>query len=193
MKKAARDDIWAMMNKPLTKKPRLSQGGGVRGIKRKDPAMDAFLGVAVKSGGGGVKKTPGCRKRAPVVDKSLSSWLEGGTSGGGSGAVPDRVMRLDTVIAGSKEAEAEERAAKVVKKVGTGLEGVLGMVKGDKGQGVLDKTREAWKEFKDRDEAVNEELDAYKKDKNRYTDKVAFLERTDRREWEADMARKKTR
>jgi hypothetical protein len=70
---------------------------------------------------------------------------------------------------------------------------VLGALKGEKAPGVLDRTREAWAGFKDADGDVKDELDAYKKDKNRYTDKVAFLERTDRREWEADMARKKRR
>lgn len=196
MKEVATSDIWAMMNKPLARKKVGGRGIAGRGALRKDPAMGAFLGITAAKGGSGGRIA---QKKAPVVDSSLASWLGAGSGagsgGGGSSAVPAKVVRLEDVIAGGKEAEAEaeKSAAKEVRKPGTGLEGVLGMVKGDKGAGVLDKTRDAWKGFKERDGEVANELDAYKKDKNRYTDKVAFLERTDRREWEADMARKKTK
>lgn len=182
MAKKPVDDIWAMMNRPIAAKKCGGRGTGGRGVRRKDPAMDVFLGIAVKGSKGGL-----VRKKGPAVDKALACWL-----GDVKKSAPSKILRLDDVIAEAKEAEAKEAAATVLRKAGTGLEGVLGLVKGEKGPGVLDKTRDAWKGFKDRDGKVADELDAYKKDKNRFTDKVAFLERTDHREWEADMARKKT-
>jgi hypothetical protein len=79
------------------------------------------------------------------------------------------------------------------KRTMIGLEKVLSSIKNDKAPGVLDRTRDAWSTFKKTDVEVAEELEVYKKDKNRYTDKVAFLERAEVRAWQADMDRKKKR
>lgn len=106
-----------------------------------------------------------------------------------------KVVRLEELEA---RAEAEERAQdeqkhrnEIQKK--TGLEDVVASIRGERSQAILDKSKKTWSEFKGSDADVRDELDAYKKDKNRYTDRVAFLDRADRREWENDMARKRKR
>lgn len=169
--------------------------------------MDAFLGLAppprkaparAGGGGGGGRGGGAPRGGGSGVDAAMAGWLGGGAvKGAADGAAPPRVVRLEEVeAAGAAAAAAEAAAAAAAAKrppAKTGLEGVLGAIRGEKAPSVLARTREAWGEFKEGDAEVTEELDAYKKDKNRYTDKVAFLERTDRREWEADMARKSRR
>ncbi len=93
-----------------------------------------------------------------------------------------------------EEEEANMSKRKKNTKVGTGLEAVLKAAKGgDDGPNTLDRTKEHWKEFKKTDAAIEEELEAHKKDKNRYTDRVQFLQRTEIREWEVEQAGKRSR
>jgi Bucentaur or craniofacial development len=204
------DDIWAQMNQPI--KRRLAERGGVK--KKSDSAMAGWLGLSKPATKPAAKRTA-----ASATDKALSSWIGDGLASGsgapcGSGAPSGsasasvlaatggsssdkttvKVVRLDDVLkAGKEKEEAVEEEEHKKKKGGTGLEDILSAIKGPKQAGVLDRTREAWTGLKASDADVAEELNAYKKDKNRYTDKVAFLERTDKREWEADMERKRKR
>lgn len=69
---------------------------------------------------------------------------------------------------------------------GTGLEDALEVVRKSKGSHVLEQTRSNWSQFK-KVKDIDQELDNYKKDKNRYTDRLAFLARSDIREWEAEQ------
>jgi Bucentaur or craniofacial development len=181
------DDLWAMMNKPV-KRAR----AGLKPTMKRDPALDAILGIQAATpktragGGGGVRSGAG-------VDPMLAGWLDGGGPGN-KVTVPAKIVRLEELNVGAKdgcEADMGTSGKGQKKAVMTGLEGVLGAIRGERAPNVLDRTRETWAGFKEGDAEVAEELDAYKKDKNRYTDKIAFLERTDRREWEADMDRKK--
>lgn len=132
---------------------------------------------------------------AAATDPGLMGWLGGMQSP--APAKPFKVKRLDQLEREAKERERAEREAgdvKVEKKSRqTGLEAVLDIVRGPKKDGALDKTREVWSEFKEKDEEVENELESYKKDKDRYTDKVAFLERTDVREWEYEQSGKRKR
>jgi len=57
---------------------------------------------------------------------------------------------------------------------------------------LLDRSKSDWKEFKELNK-LQDELEAHKKDKNRFTDRVAFLDRVDVREWEAEQERKRRR
>lgn len=94
---------------------------------------------------------------------------------------------------------AEERATKDIhgktslgRKRSTGLEDALNLIRGEKTSSVLNNTRQSWQKFKCRD-GVRDELDDYKKDKNRFTDRMAFLERSDMKEWKYEQQGRKSR
>lgn len=74
----------------------------------------------------------------------------------------------------------------------SGLHAVLNLVRGKKSATVLDGTRQKWTEFK-KDEQIREELETYKKGKNRYTDRMEFLARSDVREWQYEQRGKRKR
>jgi Bucentaur or craniofacial development len=195
-KVAAVDDVWAQMNRPVKKKVAARVGSAVAPV-RTDSAMAGWLGVSKPQSKATPKQTTN-----HSVDKTLVGWLGSSSdtasaaeSGSriGSGQLPTKVLRLDDVLKNQKDAPAEEDDGGRKRKGGTGLEGLLSSIKGTKQASVLDRTRDAWSGLKANDAEVADELDAYKKDKNRYTDKVAFLDRTDKREWEADMERKRRR
>lgn len=140
-----------------------------------------------------------------VADAGLAGWLgasavrpssAAGTTKGVPrlGDIEEKVRTEEGELGAAEGAGGTGKGAKAGNAAGTGLEAVLGAVKGVKGPGVLDRTRDAWKEFKEEaDGDVVDELEVYKKDKNRYTDKVAFLQRTDVREWEVEQEKKRTR
>lgn len=127
-------------------------------------------------------------KAAPVSNakkNDLSAWLSTPVVP----AKPFKVKRLKDL-----EAEAAVEAAKnrePMSKRRTGLEEVLDVVRG-KSDRAIEKTRQQWSEFKD-EKGHEHELESYKKDRNRYTDKVSFLKRTDVREWEFEQRGKKGR
>ena len=100
--------------------------------------------------------------------------------------------KVDEEKEAEAKAEAEDQPAKK-QKLGTGLEAILNAAKGGNAPNTLDKSKESWTEYKKEEKDVAEELDSYKKDKNRYTDKVAFLERSNIREWEYEQSGKKRR
>lgn len=117
-----------------------------------------------------------------ATDAGLAAWLA---------PQPTKKKEFKITRLADLEKEAKREAPLPKKKGRTGLEGVLDVVRG-KTDTVITKTKEQWKDFK-KDDEINEELDKYKKDKNRYTDKVAFLQRSDVREWEYEQRGKKRR
>lgn len=130
------------------------------------------------------------RQTAPkAADSSFENWLNQPAPSKPSVNIP----RLGDV---EKEEEtkrsADEAPPQKKQKLGTGLEAVLQAARGDNTPNTLDKTKESWRDYK-KDKEVAQELDSYKKDKDRYTDKVAFLERSSHREWEVEQAGKKRR
>lgn len=86
----------------------------------------------------------------------------------------------------------ENDSCTTLRKRATGLEDALKIIRGEKDSSVLGNTRQSWQQFKCKD-GIREELDNYKKDKNRFTDKVAFLERSDLRQWEHEQQGRKSR
>ncbi|KAJ8904449.1 hypothetical protein NDN08_000967 [Rhodosorus marinus] len=72
-----------------------------------------------------------------------------------------------------------------------GLEGIVADLSSRKAS-VMDRSKSDWKEFKESNK-LQDELEAHKKDKNRFTDRVAFLDRVDVREWKAEQERKRRR
>lgn len=142
------------------------------------------------------KPAPSATKAAPAASAAagLGDWLAGPTSLPPKASAARKLPRLDDLEKTRKaEDEADEIKPAKKQKVGTGLEAVLSKAKGEAGPNTLEKTKEAWKDFKKDDQEVTDELETYKKDKNRYTDKVAFLDRSNKREWEVEQAGKKQR
>ena len=145
---------------------------------------------------------PMVRKQKRTADSGLGNWLQ-------SERPKKRISlpRLDEAAEKSarerdeadearRKAEEEARMSSFKKRVnlGTGLEAVLKAAKGgDNGPNTLDRTKQNWKDFKKTDAAIEEELEAHKKDKSRYTDRVEFLKRTEMREWEVEQAGKRSR
>ena len=128
-------------------------------------------------------------------DGGLGAWLNSSSK---SDTNTKRALpRLEEATKRSAEAaenEDREGALKRQKKVGTGLEAVLDKARGiDNTPNTLERTKDKWREFKKNDGEVAEELEAYKKDKNRYTERMSFLERSSHREWEVEQAGKKSR
>lgn len=117
-------------------------------------------------------------------NKEVTSFQSGGF-------VLPNLDDLEKAAEAAKVAEHKEKQAKKKSNM-TGLEGVLKIVRGEKSGGMVENTREKWKDFKQK-EGVEDELEAYKKDKSRYTDRVAFLQRSDVREWEYEQSGKKGR
>ncbi len=137
-----------------------------------------------------IEKAVSTVKPSKEVDSGLGDWLKPSTVPKGT---IKKVPRLEEVESKRAAEEADEIQPVKKQKLGTGLEGILNAAKGEQKSNTLDKTKESWKEFKKDDKEVEEELEAYKKDKNRYTDKVSFLERASVREWEVEQAGKKKR
>lgn len=73
----------------------------------------------------------------------------------------------------------------------SGLEIVLSLIRGQDPDTLLDRTKRAWNEYKTDAPDIRDELEDHKKDKSRYTSKVAFLERSDVREWEYEQKGRK--
>lgn len=124
----------------------------------------------------------------------LSSWLAR------PNPEPKKAFTIPTLAdlektEAKQDAEQKERQLRQTtagRNHATGLEDVLNLVRDANTGTVLDGSRQSWQTFK-RDDDVRDELDVYKKDKGRYTDKVAFLERTDVREWKFEQSGRKSR
>lgn len=134
-------------------------------------------------------------KESVKDDAALMGWL-----GGSSVRKESKPFKVKLLGDLEEEIKEEERIEQEKRRVleerqprYTGLEAVLNAVKGAKKEGVLTKTREVWNDFKSKDEEVEAELEAYKKDKDRYTGRVAFLAKSDVRQWEYEQANKRTR
>lgn len=140
------------------------------------------------------KKAPP-KPQAAATDPGLMGWLSQPAQKPVA-ARPFKVKLLGELEAEAKARNVQEAATSVDKASApraTGLEAALSIVRGPKKDGVLTKTKEVWSDFKGKDEEVEDELEKYKKDKNRYTDKVAFLERSDVRQWEYEQESKRRR
>lgn len=189
-------DIWAEINRPMKQSKTYPKPAAVK----TDPTLAKWLGVKNDAPISAPKKNVVPKRKARVMDRALTGWLHSGSlrdrvgpSAAGSGLASSCPISAPEEPRSPTSRESALPQSNQPHRRATGLENVLQALKGGKGERVIDKTRESWTSFKERDAEVAQELEAYKKDKNRYTDKVAFLDRTDVREWEADMARKRKR
>lgn len=166
-KKNSIDDIWAQMNAGMkatsAQKPVASQK------QADDMGLTGWLGTSATPKPTEVKQTHGFKVR--------------------------RLEDLEADAAAEAEAQrkdASSNAQSQAKRPRSGLEDVLDIVRGGPKSQVMHATREKWTEYK-KDEAVDDELETYKRGKDRYTDKVAFLARSDVREWEFEQKGRKGR
>ncbi|KAE8734200.1 Craniofacial development protein 1 isoform 2 [Hibiscus syriacus] len=79
-----------------------------------------------------------------------------------------------------------KEAAEKAKTTRSAVDAILEQIKKKQKLSVLDNTKKDWGEFKEENQGMEEELDAYKKSSNQYLDKVSFLQRTDYREFERE-------
>lgn len=139
--------------------------------------------------------TPKSSNSSPTTtDAHLSEWLRPAATPKPASKPLPSLAELEAKQNREKKQQLPCRTQNVptAPKSKTGLEKALSLVRGVESDTILDKTRSSWSDFKTDDE-IREELDHHKKDKNRYTDKVAFLERSDVREWEYERLGKKSR
>lgn len=90
------------------------------------------------------------------------------------------------VEAGSKEAEKAEATAHAAGGKKAGLDAVLASLAQAKKVTVLDKSQADWKDFKKKDETVEEELEAHKRSGATFLEKQAFLGRAELAEYEKE-------
>eukprot|EP00216_Chloropicon_sp_CCMP2111_P003472 CAMPEP_0198237954 /NCGR_PEP_ID=MMETSP1446-20131203/3689_1 /TAXON_ID=1461542 ORGANISM="Unidentified sp, Strain CCMP2111" /NCGR_SAMPLE_ID=MMETSP1446 /ASSEMBLY_ACC=CAM_ASM_001112 /LENGTH=533 /DNA_ID=CAMNT_0043920233 /DNA_START=83 /DNA_END=1684 /DNA_ORIENTATION=- len=89
------------------------------------------------------------------------------------------------VDASSREG-ARAMAASRAAAQGRGIDYVLHLLDRKRKLNVVDKTRLDWKDFKRENAKVQEELASYVKGTDRHVDKVGFLQRAERREYEKE-------
>lgn len=87
----------------------------------------------------------------------------------------------------TKLIDPNSKAAEELKRrqSSAGVDKVLQQIEKRQKLNVLDKSRKDWTEFKE-EKQIEEELESYKKSGDKYTDRVAFLQRSDIREYERE-------
>jgi hypothetical protein len=85
----------------------------------------------------------------------------------------------------SKAGQASQRRAEMQAASSSGLDALLQQISKKPKLNILDKSRKDWGEFKE-EKGLDLELEAYKKSGDKYLDKVAFLQRSDVREYEKE-------
>lgn len=162
--------LLADLNKPVSRKPRKTIAGIATG--------KSTNGLGSLSSLLGSDSSPGFNKDVASKEKPKTfALLDDAELESGNGPGKDKVAEKDDAT-----------------HPRVGLDAVVKDLKksADKAPGVLDKSREAWKDFKEGSQELKVELDSHRKDKNRYTDKVGFLNRVEAREWEKEQAQKRT-
>lgn len=95
-----------------------------------------------------------------------------------------------------RDVEKDSKEAKKAQQVGTeiakkeGLDAVIASIAPAKKVTVLDKSKSDWKSFKNKDEEIQEELEAHKKSGSTYLEKKDFLSRAEYAEYERERDRK---
>lgn len=152
---------------------------------------------------------PSFIKKEPLRSMSTEALLEKIQLPSTSAASPKSVSlrsipKLAELEAKAAEAEKTSKTESVSRKASTsGLEQILSQVRASNNNtsfgstvvgksSMLDTSRESWHQFK-KDDIIREELDGYKKGRKRYTDRAAFLARTDLREWQFEQSGRKSR
>lgn len=85
----------------------------------------------------------------------------------------------------SKAAEDLKRKQEMMALSSSGLDKLLQQIEKKPKLNVLEKSRKDWTDFKE-EKQIKQELESYKKSGDKYTDRVAFLQRSDLREYERE-------
>lgn len=85
----------------------------------------------------------------------------------------------------SKAAQALRRKSEMQASSSSGLDSLLQQISKKQKPNILDRSRKDWGQFKE-EKGLEDELEAYKKSGDKYLDKVAFLQRSDVREYEKE-------
>lgn len=85
----------------------------------------------------------------------------------------------------SKAAQANRRKSEMQASSSSGLDSLLQQISKKHKPNILDRSRKDWGQFKE-EKGLEDELEAYKKSGDKYLDKVAFLQRSDVREYEKE-------
>lgn len=87
------------------------------------------------------------------------------------------------VDSNSKAAEAVKRKQEMMASASSGLDRLLQQIDKKPKINVLEKSRKDWKEFKE-EKQLEEELESYNKSGDKYSERLAFLQRSELREYE---------
>lgn len=171
---------------PESKRPRLEQ---------RRQQSEAMKPLWAEMSAGLIADTPSVEMKQTACDNLFSEWLKP--------SVTEPLKPMAAVLPNLEELEAKQQEQEKVtlevqrsaksRSTKTGLERALSLVRGIGPDSLIDKTRTKWQDYKSDVVEVKDELEHHKKDKNRYTEKVAFLERSDVREWQFEQQGKKKR
>lgn len=85
----------------------------------------------------------------------------------------------------STAAQSSRRKSEMHASSSSGLDSILQQICKKQKPNILDRSRKDWGQFKE-EKGIEDELEAYKKSGDKYLDKVAFLQRSDLREYEKE-------
>lgn len=207
--KARVDAVWEQMNKGISKKTLndlLKKPSKPSSTVKKPPQKSSsnwmtYLGLGTKAAVSPGKDVP---KKEPITvlpstssdeakrfaAAALSAVKEAASSASGRGKVEITEVRdfagQDIEVKKLVDAESKEALEKAKVTAPSAVDAVLEQIKKKQKLSVLDKTKMDWGEFKEENQGLEDELDAYKKSSNQYLEKVSFLQRTDYREFERE-------
>ena len=158
------DELWKSLNKPVRK-----PGAAFAGHPGK-PAAKGSSALAAR-------------------DSGLSDWLQAPSVRASSRASEEVDQAAQS---GASVTESKPRPEKSTAEPAAGdLKEILHGLKRRK-ESVLTKTKQDWLEYK-QEHQLHDELDAHLRDKNRFSEKVSFLQRAEMREYELEQDLKRRR
>lgn len=213
-KKAKVDALWSQLNrKPAAAAARPGGGGGgslaslckparSKGTGGGDEAWMRQLGLGSKPRPAAGSASDGAAGKASVAAAALAAAKAAASAAGAArmgGTITVQEQRRfagqtitvnKEVAAGSKEAQKAAAEAEAAARKQAGLDAVLASLQQAKKVTVLDKSRADWKDYKKKDETVEEELEMHKRSADQYLDKQAFLKEAELREYEKERDRR---
>ncbi|KAI3435540.1 hypothetical protein D9Q98_001605 [Chlorella vulgaris] len=212
-KKAKVDALWSLLNRaqPAAKPPPKPSGSSLASLckpgagkgKGKGSADEAWmrqLGLASKPKTSAAGQAGGVQKQsvaaAALAAAKAAASVAGASRAGTVTVVEQRRFAGQTITVNkevardSKEAQQAEADAAAAAKKKAGLDAVLASLQQAKKVTVLDKSRSDWKDFKQADDSIEEELEVHKRSGGQYLDKQAFLQQADLRQYEQDRDRR---
>ncbi|KAG0554226.1 hypothetical protein KC19_12G074400 [Ceratodon purpureus] len=131
-----------------------------------------------------------------IIDQAQVEAKESRTASASDVKVKEVLSRLregaDTTTNSNSKASEDSKAAHALRRKSemqasssSGLDSLLQQISKKQKPNILDRSRKDWGQFKE-EKGIEDELEAYKKSGDKYLDKVAFLQRSDVREYEKE-------